>query len=534
MEAEAVAWSVGEQVAADGARVIALTGYDEPSVIVLHPDVGLIAVDIDATEGDASNQAPFVSLNRKLHSLRQTLGLDAKIPIARVVLHENLMFDEPILSIGGRTRISPKQLVDASWLDRLQKEPLAAQMHEQITARLFPEFTFTSTFRTHSHDPGAGDREALRISLDAQQALIAQRDDIRLALLKGPPGSGKSLVLAARARWLAQRHPDWRIRVLCYNRALLPYLEGLTAGYANVTVSLFSRFAQDLGVRFSFKDDAVTYQGLSRARSQGITPIADAILVDEYQDFRPPWLVIAWEGLVTGRGGMMLAGDGAQALYHDEELPACIREQGIEVLSLQRPYRSTRSILEAFGALNAGFEVASADSAPDGEPVELIWAESWDEQAKVVAWEINLMLSGEDRRAGDIAILVTTKWGTLRRLREVLTRSGVPFTVVDKENAADFDRSSDTVKIMTVHSAKGHEFPVVFLFGLEALPSFDATKEESVRRGRVGFVGATRAKDQLLITYTRDNEYLKVLSEDKTHVRRWLWPDSYEGVAADG
>jgi superfamily I DNA/RNA helicase len=55
------------------------------------------------------------------------------------------------------------------------------------------------------------------------------------------------------------------------------------------------------------------------------------------------------------------------------------------------------------------------------------------------------------------------------------------------------------VKIMTVHSAKGHEFDVVVLFGLETLPSPSGDDPErdrqAVQRSKVGFVGMTRARD---------------------------------------
>ena len=47
------------------------------------------------------------------------------------------------------------------------------------------------------------------------------------------------------------------------------------------------------------------------------------------------------------------------------------------------------------------------------------------------------------------------------------------------------------MKIMTVHAAKGYEFDVVVLFGLEALPSPTRTRW----RPSVGFVGMTRARD---------------------------------------
>ncbi len=67
------------------------------------------------------------------------------------------------------------------------------------------------------------------------------------------------------------------------------------------------------------------------------------------------------------------------------------------------------------------------------------------------------------------------------------------------------DRS--TVTLMTLHSAKGLEFPVVFIVGLEEglLPlytnSLDRFNLEEERR--LCYVGMTRAKEKLYLTYTR-------------------------------
>lgn len=535
LNAETVAQTLDSQLAKVGGRAFHLEGDGEPSVLVLHPDVGLVAVDVDDSGGEVGDPASFLSLNEKVHALRQTLRLDVATPIGRVVLHPEYELSEPLLGIGGRTSISASQLVDTTWFSSLEAEPLHDTLAAQVAALLEPTFTFVTTFRTGARDEDAEERERFRVTLDARQAAVAQRDDLDLALVQGPPGSGKTLVLAARARWLATQHPDWRIKFLCFNNALVPYLTSLVEGYPSIEVSTMWPYTQELGVRFSFDNDAANYRSLAAARLRGTRPISDAILLDEVQDFSPSWLAIVHEGLARNRGGMVMAGDNAQALYGDNDLPDAFKALGVETIRLEHPYRSTRNILGAIGGLNEAFTVAAMDEAPDGEPVELIWANSPAEQARAIAWEAHLMLSSGDRDPGDMAVVIPRYRGTLNFICPALEAMGIPFTaVVSKEDKKYFDRTRNTVKIITPHSAKGHEFPVVFLFGLDTLKTFDPSDEESVKTGRAGFVGATRAKDQLLITYTKYNSYLDILSTDEVYVRRWLWPDQYEGVPADG
>lgn len=72
----------------------------------------------------------------------------------------------------------------------------------------------------------------------------------------------------------------------------------------------------------------------------------------------------------------------------------------------------------------------------------------------------------------------------------------------DLDNA---NLSNDAVVLMTLHSAKGLEFPVVFISGLEEsiLPHsralYDATEMEEERR--LMYVGMTRAREELYLSY---------------------------------
>ena len=63
---------------------------------------------------------------------------------------------------------------------------------------------------------------------------------------------------------------------------------------------------------------------------------------------------------------------------------------------------------------------------------------------------------------------------------------------------------NDTVLLMTMHAAKGLEFPVVFLCGMEdgLFPSFrvEGSEEDIEEERRLCYVAITRAKEQLYLT----------------------------------
>jgi DNA helicase-2/ATP-dependent DNA helicase PcrA len=77
-------------------------------------------------------------------------------------------------------------------------------------------------------------------------------------------------------------------------------------------------------------------------------------------------------------------------------------------------------------------------------------------------------------------------------------------------NDAEDGRGAGAVTLMTIHAAKGLEFPVVFLCGMEdgLFPSLrereDATELESLEEERrLAYVAITRAKDRLVMTSAR-------------------------------
>ncbi len=94
------------------------------------------------------------------------------------------------------------------------------------------------------------------------------------------------------------------------------------------------------------------------------------------------------------------------------------------------------------------------------------------------------------------------------------------------------DASADAVTLMTLHSAKGLEFPVVFLAGMEEglFPHSRALSDDSGREleeeRRLCYVGITRAEEDLCVTYahkrtvfgrviyTQPSRFIKELPQD--------------------
>lgn len=109
------------------------------------------------------------------------------------------------------------------------------------------------------------------------------------------------------------------------------------------------------------------------------------------------------------------------------------------------------------------------------------------------------------------------RWGNILELRTVVQEysdlspaEGLEAFLERSALVADidgYDESADAVTLITLHQAKGLEFPVVFIAGVEEglLPhvrSFDDPSQMEEER-RLFYVGITRAKKRLYLTYTR-------------------------------
>lgn len=121
----------------------------------------------------------------------------------------------------------------------------------------------------------------------------------------------------------------------------------------------------------------------------------------------------------------------------------------------------------------------------------------------------------------------------VRRILSALDAQEIPHFWVNRnqETKASLDLADNSVKVMTVHSGKGLEFPVVFLFGVEALrvpPALHGASEEDANRTRLAYVGMTRAQDLLYLTYTRRNPILDRALRLGDWCQFWTYPEDFD------
>jgi superfamily I DNA/RNA helicase len=131
-------------------------------------------------------------------------------------------------------------------------------------------------------------------------------------------------------------------------------------------------------------------------------------------------------------------------------------------------------------------------------PVLLQFADPTSEYAHLAAEIQQLLSSGF--QPSDI-LMASRRRNTLNKLAGTLQDHNIPASVMTQ--TAGLDDSS--VKVSTLHGAKGLEFPVVFICGLEGLnDNQDSEREAEIveaEERRLLYVGMTRARERLYVSY---------------------------------
>ena len=396
---------------------------------------------------------------------------------------------------------------------------------------------FPSGNPSRAAEMGLGKLPAVNLELDSEQKRIASDLGDYVDVISGAAGSGKTLLLAARAKRILELDPGAKVLFICFNGALRKYIEYLTRN-TGVEVSHWHDFSRHHGFRdkssfeFDNSENDLLYSPKPRKKY-------DAVLVDETQDFWPGWLKYLEMFIKPGRYGLSLAGDRKQSLFlqvNSLEKDFDGFRRSTRRFNLDRTYRTTRQISEVIGSLEPSFSLPQDTKLQDGPKVEVTFADKGD-RSKALLADIELLREGQAEFSfSDCVVLVPTYY-FLRGLDspdKVLKASGIPTTVIWKNKWTDFQLSDDTVKIMSVHGAKGLEFRNVFLLGLDELflsekiqKEHDVHRVQNDNRLRILLVGPSRAKERLHIYYSRSSVFIDRLNGLDDFVSYQVYPDDY-------
>jgi len=214
---------------------------------------------------------------------------------------------------------------------------------------------------------------------------------------------------------------------------------------------------------------------------------------------------------------------------------------GAKILSLSDNYRSSQNLLSASSQVMASARAAHVPQlvAKIYSRGKLIIKECPTDRAEAeyVVHNIEKMIGGTsmfsqdsgrvdtDEEAevsfSDIAVLYRLK-SQAYLLEEAFDRSGIPYHIsgtTSKKNedeicptrGEDVTFEGEKVSLMTIHSAKGLEFSVVFIVGCEEsiLPlDLEGLTSEVDEERRLFYVGMTRAKTGLFLTKAKKTNAL--------------------------
>lgn len=379
--------------------------------------------------------------------------------------------------------------------------------------------------------------------LDADQEQIAFDLGEGHRVIRGVAGSGKTVILIARAKYLAATGKQ-KILILCYNRLLSQFISSCTKEFSNIEVRTFASWSAKNGVLFNKngpKDDA---QGTT-LRERFEASIAhdagrfDSVLVDEAQLMSRDWLIctrLALRERDPAKASLFIVADGSQSLR--KMLPFTWKEAGIvssgrrsRILKLN--YRNTKEILTAASAMATAADETNSDESPadrtgahpdtcvrQGKQPELIVLDNRQSECDYAAALVRTWLLGGVQVKGktikpvpeDIAIIYPyNPLRTPNLVAELTSKlSPLPSVVLSGERPGKL--ADPGIRILSMKASPGLQFRFVILLWTDLLPAhFSGDDDEALL-----YVAMTRAEDVLVVLHSKPSDFVDRIAKAQT------------------
>ena len=228
-----------------------------------------------------------------------------------------------------------------------------------------------------------------------------------------------------------------------------------------------------------------------QAAAEAVQPTYDYVFIDEAQDLKPVAIRFCI-GLCHQPTGVFLTADGNQSIYGGKlswnRVAEDLRFRG-RVRTLRRNYRTTAEIWRAIDKLaplgtDGDGETLDMETVYSGAISILAYHENWEDLAKRLNEFLHDALIRERLAPGGAAVLCPTT-----KEMQLVARALEPRFNARTMDSGEVDLSHPGVKVLTMHAAKGLQFPVVAVVGLEQdrlpLPvrvGMDAVEHEAKQR----------------------------------------------------
>ncbi|KOV62861.1 UvrD-helicase domain-containing protein [Streptomyces sp. MMG1121] len=494
--------------------------------LFLHPEQHRLATasfkgSAKVTGGPGTGKT-VVALHRVRHLVAQ-LSPGQTRPVLLTTYNTNLAADlkERLSRLGGDALV---RRVDVKSVDQLAREVVEQHPSSVLGSPMGDEEAMTLWHRACA-EAGVFDYDADFLDSEFKHVILAQ----------GCGTARMYLRAERRGRGVLQRADRSRVWELVQTyRSLLdgPPRRTTYALIADEAARIEERRRAKAAEQAHYKEEHGGLDLIHREAGSGmwLKPRYQHIVVDEAQDLSASHWRMLRAMVAPGPNDIFLVGDAHQRIYsHQVVLGRLgISTPGRASRRLTLNYRTTREILGSAHGLVRGESFDDLDDGPDtldgyrsvltGLAPQYWRAPDWETEMRAIA---TLLKERHERYGTPYAAMAVSVPDNAAVTQLAYTLACKPFLIPASEIGREGPRDTDTVRIGTMHRFKGLEFQRVFLAGvseglvphqrIEAfrLSSPDRYRQEEQRARSLLFVAATRARDELVVTWHgRASRYL--------------------------